>query len=460
MIAFPKGFIWGAATSAYQIEGGRSAGGKGPSIWDAFATIPGKTRGGETGAVACNHYHHFREDIALMRRMGLHAYRFSISWPRILPCGRKEINREGIRFYDRLIDELLANEITPWITLYHWDLPLALQLEKDGWLNPDMPTYFKEYADICFGHFGDRVKNWITLNESWAVAILGHYQGVFAPGRISDEEPYIVGHHLLRAHAVVVDLYRNKYQGIQKGRIGMSNNCDWREPATDSEKDRAAAQRALEFFLGWFADPIYKGRYPETMVARLGDRLPKFTESEKVLLKGSADFFGLNHYTTMFAAHSDEVDTEASVYGNGGIAADQNINLSVDPNWEITAMGWGIVPWGCRKLLQWIDRRYDHPEIFLSENGCAFHDEPKDGEVNDQRRIDFLSDYLGECHRAIDKGVNLKGYFVWSLMDNFEWALGYAKRFGIHYVNFETLERIPKASANWYAAVIRNNGLL
>lgn len=459
MSTFPKGFVWGSATSAYQIEGGCDAGGRGPSIWDAFAAIPGKTHLGQDGSQACDHYHRFETDVALMREMGIGAYRFSIAWTRILPNGRKEINPEGINFYNRLIDTLLENGIAPWVTLYHWDLPLALQLEKDGWLNPEMPRYFADYADICFKHFGDRVKNWITINEAWVVAMLGHGQGVFAPGRTSNIEPYRVGHHLLNAHAAAVDVYRRKYQDTQTGRIGISNNCDWREPASDSQRDKAAAERALEFFLGWFADPIYKGRYPESMVARLGDRLPKFTEFEAERIKGSSDFFGLNHYTTMLAAHSDGTLEETSVYGNGGIAEDQDVTLSVDPDWEVTAMQWSIVPWGCRKLLNWIDARYDHPPIVLTENGCAFDDELVNGMVADQRRIDFLTAYIDACGQAIAQGVDLEGYFVWSLLDNFEWALGYSKRFGIHYVDFATQTRTPKASAKWYAEVIRQNRL-
>jgi len=460
MITFPDEFIWGAATSAYQIEGGFDEGGKGPSIWDSFVSIPGKTHRGETGQYACDHFHRFRQDVALMHRMGLRAYRFSISWPRLLPNGRGAVNKEGIQFYNLLIDELLANEIVPWITLYHWDLPLALQLELDGWLNPDMARYFADYADLCFASFGDRVKNWITLNEAWVVSILGHGHGIFAPGRTSDDEPYLVGHQLLRAHAAAVDIYRRKYQNTQKGRIGMANNCDWREPATASDEDIEAAQRALEFFLGWFADPIFKGHYPECMVERLGDRLPKFTEQEESLLKGSADFFGLNHYTTLIAAYAKEVDPETSVYFNGGIAKDQNVTLSLDSECEVTDMNWPIVPWGCRKLLHWIDERYDHPEIILTENGCAFSDEPIDGIVDDQRRVGFLKKYIGECYRAIDNGVKLKGYFVWSFMDNLEWASGYSKRFGIHYVDFKTQKRIPKTSAKWFSEVIQRNGLL
>lgn len=458
-MSFPKNFIWGAATSAYQIEGGYEAGGRGPSIWDAFTAIPGKTHEGEDGRQACDHYHCYPGDVALMKAIGLKAYRFSISWSRIFPYGHSEISLEGVNFYDRLIDELLAGGITPWVTLYHWDLPLALQMEKDGWLNPELPRYFADYADICFERFGDRVKHWITINESWVVAMLGYGQGVFAPGRTSRVEPYLVGHHLLNAHAAAVDVYRGDYQSRQNGQIGISNNCDWREPASDSEKDKAAAERALEFFLGWFADPIYKGSYPESMVARLGDRLPKFTDREAGRLKGSSDFFGLNHYTTMYAAHSQGASEEGSVYGNGGIAEDQDVALSVDPEWETTAMQWSIVPWGCRKLLHWIDARYEHPPIVLTENGCAFDDELKDGAVNDQRRIDFLTGYIGECENAISEGVDLRGYFLWSFMDNFEWALGYSKRFGIHHVDFATQTRTPKASGKWYAEVIRLNGL-
>jgi beta-glucosidase len=459
MTSFPKGFVWGAATSAYQIEGGCQAGGRGPSIWDAFTAIPGKTHQGNSGQPACDHYHHFREDVALMRAMGLKAYRFSISWPRLLPKGRQAINLEGIDFYSRLIDELLDNEIDPWATLYHWDLPLALQLEKDGWLNPDMARYYAEYADLCFEYFGDRVKHWITINEAWVLSILGYAHGIFAPGRVSLDEPYRVGHNLLLAHAAAVEVYREKYQHRQNGYIGIANNCDWREPASASQRDHAAAQRALEFFLGWFADPIYKGRYPESMVSRLGERLPKFTAEQVEGLKNSTDFFGLNHYTTMLASHCDDPSSETSYLSNIGIAEDQDIRLSLDPDWALTAMQWGVAPWGCRKLLHWIDARYDHPPIVLTENGCAFDDELENGMVNDQRRIDFLSGYIKECQRAITEGVDLRGYFLWSFMDNFEWASGYSKRFGIHHVDFATQTRTPKASAKWYAEVIGQNCL-
>jgi beta-glucosidase len=458
MIQFPKDFIWGSATSSYQIEGARNEGGKGPSIWDAFCEIPSRIQNGDNGDIACDHYHRFEEDIALMKKMWLQAYRFSIAWPRIQPTGKGKANKEGIAFYSKLIDTLLKHDIEPWVTLYHWDLPLALQLEEDGWTGDNISDYFATYADICFEHFGDRVKNWITLNEPWVIAILGYGQAIFAPGRTSNSEPYLAGHNLIKAHAKAVDIYRKKHQPTQKGCIGITNNCDWREPLTDKKEDKEAAERALEFFLAWFADPIYKGHYPESMVKRLGDRLPQFTNEEIQMIKGSSDFFGLNHYTTMLAANATGEITQNNVFGNGGLSEDQDVELSADPNWEKTAMQWGIVPWGCRKLLEWIDQRYDHPEIYITENGCALDDEIINGEVQDPKRIKFYKEYLEECYKAIQNGVDLKGYFAWSFMDNFEWASGYVKQFGIHYVDFDTLERTPKASAKWLTEVIEQNG--
>ncbi len=453
---FPKDFVWGSATSSYQIEGAWNVDGRGPSIWDAFCQIPGKVLDNDTGNIACDHYNKMKEDVALMKAMGLKAYRFSISWSRILPQGRREVNEKGIQFYSDLIDELLANDIEPWITLYHWDLPLALQLEMDGWLNKDIADVFTDYANLCFERFGNRVKNWITFNEAWVVAILGYGQGVFAPGRISNSEPYLAGHHILIAHAKTVKSYRENFQPKQKGKIGITNNCDWREPLTDSKEDKEAAERALEFFIAWFTDPIYFGHYPQCMVERLGERLPEFTEEEKQMLVGSTDFFGLNHYTTMMASEAKEIE-QGSVYGNGGLSEDQDVNLSLDPTWELTEMKWAVVPWGCRKLLEWISERYDYPDIVITENGCAYDDKLINGEVNDSKRIEFFEGYLQECSKAINNGVKLSGYFIWSFMDNFEWASGYSKRFGVHYVNFDTLERTPKASAKWLTKFIGNN---
>ena len=458
---FPENFTWGTATSCYQIEGAYREDGKGLSIWDVFSRTEGKTANGDTGEVACDHYHLYKEDIALMAKLGVKAYRFSISWSRILPSGNGAINEKGIAFYSDLIDTLLQYGITPWVTLYHWDLPVALQLEQDGWLNPKITDCFARYARVCFEAFGDRVKHWITINEPWVVAILGYGQGVFAPGRKSKDESYVVGHHLLLAHAKAVAIYRKEFSQ-QNGQIAITNNCDWREPLTDSKLDKEAAERALLFFLGWFADPIYKGDYPDLMKERLGDRLPTFTAAEKKLLYQSSDFFGLNHYTTMYASDvpTDSVIEDISVYGNGGIFEDQYVQLSVDKSWSKTSMGWAVVPWGCQKLLEWIHQRYDAPDIIITENGCSYNSGLAEGRYLDEKRIDFVHQYLNACHAAIQNDVQLKGYFLWSLFDNFEWALGYEKRFGIIHVDFETQQRIPKASAYWYAKVMEQNGVL
>ncbi len=454
-LRFPKEFVWGTATSSYQIEGAADKDGRGKSIWDVFCDTPGKVANGDSGLIACDHYHRFEEDIQLMAQMGVKAYRFSISWSRILPNGMSNsVNQAGIDFYNSLIDCCLEHGIEPWATLYHWDLPQHLEESEGGWLSESISDRFVDYTHVCFSVFGDRVKRWITINEAWVVAILGYGQGVFAPGHNSTSEPYLAGHNLLLAHAKAVDVYRTQFQAEQGGLIGITNNCDWREPLSDSAQDKAAAQRALEFFLGWFADPIYLGDYPDCMKARVGQRLPSFTDEQRSLIRGSSDFFGLNHYTTMYAAEANGEAREHSVYGNGGLNEDQGLDLSVDNSWQTTDMQWAVVPWGCRKLLHWIADRYGNPDIYITENGCAYDDELIEGEVNDTRRVDFYASYLEECANAIDGGVNLKGYFAWSFMDNFEWASGYDKRFGIHHVDFETGKRTPKQSAKWFRQLL------
>ena len=459
MKQFPKDFTCGSATSAYQIEGAHDKEGKGPSIWDSFCTIPNRIQNNDNGNIGIDHYHRFKEDVALMKSQGFKAYRFSIAWPRVMPEGKGAVNEKGIQFYSDLIDELLANDIQPWVTLYHWDLPLALQTEEDGWLNPKISDYFKDYANLCFERFGDRVKNWITLNEPWVISVLGYGQGMFAPGRKSNTELYTSAHQLLISHAKAVDLYRTKY-AHQNGVIGITNNCDWREPLTDKPEDKVAAERALQFFLGWFADPVYFGDYPEVMKERLGDRLPRFTPEESKLLKGSSDFFGLNHYTTMYAAE-EQPNAQGNIKGNGGISDDQGVSLTLDPEWTLTAMDWAVVPWGCRNLLQWISARYDKPSIYITENGFACADEMIDGEVDDTAtRLAYYKGYLTGCHEAIDSGVDLKGYFAWSMFDNFEWAHGYGSRFGLNYVDYKTLKRTPKASAKWFREVIVGNEIV
>lgn len=463
-VTFPEGFTWGTATSSYQIEGGRFEGGRGETIWDEFSHTSGKTRNGDTGDTACDHYHRFREDVKLLQRLGVKAYRFSIAWSRIQPLGFGQANPEGISFYNQLIDELLKNGIEPWVTLYHWDLPLELHTRFNGWLNPGIAGFFGDYADVCFRSFGDRVKRWITVNEAWVVSACGYGIGEIAPGIISGTAPYIAGHNLLRAHGKAVEVYRSRYQATQGGIIGITNNCDWREPATDAPADFAAAQRALEFFLGWFADPIYLGDYPAAMRTRLKDRLPEFSREDAALIFSSNDFFGLNHYSTNLAAdaetsfHDKPQESRAADLGQT-VLRDPDVLLSSDPTWRKTAMGWNVVPGGLEKLLCWISDRYGSPKIFITENGCATCGHDTETLLNDDFRIDFIDSYLRSCLRAIERGVDLKGYFLWSLLDNFEWSHGYSKRFGLHHVDFETLERTPRKSASWYSRLIETNGM-
>jgi len=449
-------FIWGVATAAHQIEGAHLEAGKGPSIWDAFSSIPGKIANGDTAAVACDHYHKYEEDLDLMQALGVQGYRFSISWSRILPQGHGALNSSGIEFYNRLIDGLLARGITPFVTLYHWDLPLALQMEHDGWLSYETVEAFQRYAEICFEAFGDRVAHWMTFNESWCTAVLGHGVGVFAPGRRSETEPYRVAHHLLLAHGLAVQSFR---EGAHGGQIGIANNCDFREPLTDDPEDRAAAQEALEFFYGWFTDPIVFGDYPSIMREQVGDRLPRFTPEQSEMLKGSADFLGLNHYTTHYASREEpKAHRVGAESGNGGIDSDQRMHLSADPTWTKTSMGWFVVPWGLRRMLNWIEARYEAMPLYVTENGCSVNDDDPTTAVEDHFRSEFLNAYTEELKKARDEdGVNVKGYFCWTLMDNFEWTRGYDMRFGLIFCDFKSLQRVPKASYYAYREIIRND---
>jgi beta-glucosidase len=455
---FPENFVWGSATASFQIEGAAKEYGRGRSIWDTFCDIPENVESGHNGDIACDHYHLFEEDVKMMQELGLQAYRFSIAWPRIQPDGKGDVNQQGIDFYNRLIDCLLEHGIEPWVTLYHWDLPLALQIENDGWLNKDIVGHFEKYSRICFENFGDRVKNWITLNEPWCTSVLGYGIGVHAPGHISKVKPYLAAHNLILSHARAYHVYKNEFAN-QNGSIGITNNCDFRYALTDKPEDVAAAERSMEFFLAWFADPIWKGDYPLVIKERVGERLPKFTDAEKTEVFGSSDFFGLNHYTAMMASEPNPDDVlESNIAGNGGMIDDQQVFLSNDPSWDQTYMQWNIVPEGCRDLLKWIDARYDHPIIYITENGCACDEPNKDIALKDIKRKNFYESYLRESRNAIDSGVDLRGYFAWSLMDNFEWAFGYNRRFGICYVDYETLERTPKLSARWLRDSIAQNG--
>jgi beta-glucosidase/6-phospho-beta-glucosidase/beta-galactosidase len=419
---FPEDFVWGAATSSYQIEGATNEGGRGMSIWDTYCKGQGNIIDGSNGDLACDHYHRVEEDVRLMKDLGLKAYRFSIAWPRILPNGKtgvgkhgyyNGVNHEGIAFYNRLIDELLKNNIEPWVTLYHWDLPQALEDEYGGWLSPKIIDDFGRYASVCFEAFGDRVTHWITLNESWTVAVQAYEDGTKAPGKIVDPEVevYLVAHHLLLAHARAVRNYREFFSHIQDGKIGIANCGDFRYPLNpESLHDRDAAERSMVFQYAWLTDPLIFGDYPAEMRIRLGDRLPRFTDSQRLEMIGSLDFMGLNHYSTLYAS----AKTENSIYR--GYWADMDVNFSADPSWHKNVMvsafsssishymcvfvflsytydifnskfstrvtliincyskGWSTNPDGCRELLRWISKRYVGIPIVITENGTSEDD--------------------------------------------------------------------------------------
>ena len=468
--AFPTDFLWGAATSSFQIEGGTSEGGRGLSIWDTWCKESPDNCNGDTGDVTDDHYHRWRGDVKLMKAIGLKAYRFSISWSRILPKGKvdyktgdddtniKGVNYEGVDFYNKLIDELLDSNIVPFVTLYHWDLPQSLQDSYGGWEDKAIIDDFANYARICFHFFGDRVKHWITINEAWTVAIHGYEEASNAPGLLGKDiggtgDPWLVGHHLLLAHATAVKVFRKEGYAPNGTSIGISNSGDFRFPLNpDSLDDQEAASRAMEFQLGWMTDPVWLGDYPKSMRRILGDRLPTFSSHEQKLLTGSADFLGLNHYSSAIAAKPSKPSQW------GGYWADQFVTLSDDPSWKKTAMGWNMAPSGATGILNWISNRYGSPDVYITENGVACHDKDFEHAIHDSERIEYLSGYIRGFGEALKQGVNLKGYFVWSLFDNFEWQYGLSKRFGIIHVDYNSLKRTPKDSAIWYRTVIESNG--
>lgn len=466
-----KDFLWGTATAAYQVEGAYNDDGRGMTTWDAFSHTPGKTLNGDTGDVTDDHYHLFKEDTQLMKDIGLSSYRFSIAWSRIQPDGEGEINQAGIDHYNAEIDALLDNGITPFITLFHWDTPLALEEKYRSWLSADMERYFANYADICFKHFGDRVKNWITFNEPMSVANGGYNQGFHAPGRCSDRskcqegdsstEPYIVSHNMLNAHAAAVEVYRNKYQQSQGGKIGITLSTDFAYPLTQSEEDKEAAQRHLEFQSGWYADPVYFGDYPASMKERVGERLPTFTPEQSARIKGSHDFYGVNHYSSRYVSNkvnADRPENEKEYYYDEGVetsVTDTDGNLIGLP----TQSPWlYVVPKGMEDILYWIKNRYGEQDIYVTENGvdvAGEADMTKEEAMADTFRLDFHKSYIEHMLAAKKNGVSVKGYFAWSLIDNFEWADGYEDKFGMTYVDFDKnsatyLQRFQKDSAKWY----------
>ncbi|KAK1601418.1 hypothetical protein QYE76_037275 [Lolium multiflorum] len=456
---FPEGFVFGVATSAYQIEGARHEGGKGDSIWDVFADKKEHILDGSSGEVAVDHYHRYKEDIELMAKLGFRAYRFSISWSRIFPDGLgKEINEQGVAFYNNLIDFMIEKGIQPYATLYHWDLPNNLHQTMGGWLSDKIVEYFALYAEACFANFGDRVKHWMTINEPLSTSLSGYANGNFAPGVCESEagEPFLAAHHQILAHAVSVDVYRRKFKALQGGQIGFVVDCIWAEPASDKMEDQDAASRFIDFLLGWYLDPIYFGDYPESMRQRLGDRLPKFSAKDREFIRNKIDFIGLNNYTSRFIANQTNPQGKQIHFYHAQQTKMMDKSSSGEGIGERAASNWlYIVPWGIRKMINHVAKKYDNPIIYITENGMDDEDDPSatlDQVLNDTKRVGFFKGYVSGVAEAIRDGADVRGYFAWSFLDNFEWAMGYTKRFGIVYVDYKNgLSRHPKASAMWFS---------
>jgi beta-glucosidase len=431
---FPRGFVWGTATSSYQIEGAAKVDGKGQSIWDTFSYTPGKILTGENGDVACDHYNLYETDFQLAKQLNSKAYRFSVSWPRIYPIGHGKINLAGMDYYDRLVESLLAKGIDPYITLYHWDLPQSLQ-DKGGWVNRDTAGYFADYAAALSRRFGDRVKNWITINEPWVVASIGNVTGEHAPGVRDIKTALHVGHHLLVGHGLATQAIRATNSSAN---VGISLSVNPVEAATETAADIKAADEEWNKSGRWFLDPLFGAAYPPKVYDLFGHDLIPVLPNDLALIGQSIDFLGLNYYTR-------------TVLGSKGF-------VNKVPGSEYTDMGWEVHPPALYRLLMKLNKDYNLPPIFITENGCAVPDLlTPEGHVHDERRIKYMHDHLIAIRRAMLDGVHVRGYFAWSLLDNFEWQHGFSKRFGLIYVDFETQKRYIKDSGYWYAKVIQHN---
>jgi len=451
---FPADFTWGAATASYQIEGAATQDGRGPSIWDTFSRTPGRVRGGDTGDVACDHYHRYREDVALMRDLGLAAYRFSVAWPRVQPTGSGPVNAAGLAFYDRLVDELLAAGITPWATLYHWDLPQPLE-DAGGWPVRDTALRLAEYVDVVTAALGDRVKHWITLNEPWVSSMLGYVAGVHAPGRGDPALALPSTHHLLLGHGLAVPVVRRNVPGAQ---VGITLNLSDITAAGDDPADVDAARRVDGTQNRLFLDPVLRGAYPADVLEDLAAVGPTdaVRDGDLEVIGVPTDFLGLNYYFGF------EVAAAGAAAGSPTGAAYPTAPEAtfVDRGRPRTAMGWEVEPAGLAALLRRLHAEYPGTAIVITENGSAWPDEvDPTGAVHDPQRVDYLLGHLAACRDALADGVPLRGYFAWSLLDNFEWAEGYAKRFGLVHVDYDTQRRTVKDSGRAYAEVVRAGGL-
>lgn len=459
---FPRNFLFGTASSSYQYEGAYLTGGKGLSNWDVFTHFPGHVDDGSNGDVAVDHYHLYPEDLGLMEDLGVNSYRFSLSWARILPKGRfGEVNMDGVDHYNRMIDALLRKGIEPLITLTHYDIPQELEDRYGGWLSPQVREDFEHYADICFKHFGDRVKLWATFNEPNIQVIFGYQTGQYPPGHCSqpfgnctrgdsDTEPFIAAHNIIRSHLAAVHVYRTKYQREQKGNIGIVMHAMWFEPIGDSPAERLAAERAQAFFFTWFLDPIVFGRYPKEMVDILGADLPIFSNDDLKILKNGLNFIGINQYTSRYVKDCMHYACEPGKGGSRGEGFVFNNALRNGfPLGEPTEVDWlTVYPEGMEKMLMYVMERYGNIPMYLTENG--FGESSTGALLMDHKRVKYMSSYLDALTRAMRKGADVRGYFAWSLLDNFEWIYGYTIRFGLYLVDLTTQKRTPRLSASWY----------
>lgn len=442
MTLFPTEFLWGASTSAYQIEGSPLADGAGPSNWHQFAHTPGKTANGDTGDTACDHYRKWGQDIDIMGQLGLQSYRFSLSWSRIFPEGTGAVNTRGLDFYDKLVDGLLAAGIQPFPTLYHWDLPAALE-KRGGWINRDIADWFTDYAEVVFKRLGDRVTRWSTLNEPWVVVDSGYVLGLHAPGRKNLAEAAQATHNLLRAHGQAVRCFH----ASQPGEIGIVVNLEPKDAASETEADVAAARRADAYMNRQYLDPIFLGRYPIEMSEMFGTEWPVFPAEDFELIGEPIDFIGLNYYTRTV----NQYDASAKPTCASPVP---------QPNAQYSAMDWEVHPKSLTRILLWMKERYGQRPIYITENGAAF-DDPKvnaDGHIVDRPRLEYFRKHLRAIRDAMDLGVDVRGYFAWSLLDNFEWALGFDKKFGIVQVDFDSQARTIKDSGLFYRDVIATRG--
>lgn len=439
---FSKDFKWGTATAAYQIEGSATADGRGPSIWDTFAKTPGKVFNGDNGDMACDSYHRYEEDIALMNQLGIQSYRFSVSWSRILPDGDGEINQAGLDYYHRFVDKLLENGIEPFCTLYHWDLPQTLQ-DAGGWESSRTVEAFVKFSEIMYREFNGKIKSWLTFNEPWCIAFLSNLLGAHAPGNRDLQTALNVGHGLLLAHGKSVKKFREL--GTE-GKIGIAPNMEWAVPYSKSEADKAASERHIAWFADWFLDPVFKGEYPHFMVDWFEQAGAKVDvkPGDMEIISQPIDHLGINYYTMSV----DRYNPDSGVLGFE----------QVDMGLIQTDIGWPVESRGLYEALHYL-QKYGNIDIYITENGACINDEVEYGQVKDFRRISYLQQHIAQIHRAITDGIQVKGYMAWSMMDNFEWAEGYRMRFGLVHVDYRSLVRTPKESFYWYQNVIRNNWL-